>query len=437
MSYNGQPTSEGGAELRPDLADGLPEVSPDGLTWTFRLKPGIRYAPPFADREIVASDFVRALERVFAPANPSWAEAFDSPVLGSSAHYYEPLIEGTTAFREGKAGSISGLEAPDDRTLVVHLTEPAGDLGVRFALASTAPIPPGAADGHDDGYGPYLAASGPYMLERYVPGATITLVRNPSWDAATDGLREAYVDRIEIAFLEVDTAFRKLEAGELDLVFDVSPQPEVVARFRSDPDLADNVTFFFMDGIGYVTLNIAQPPFDDVHVRKAVSLAVDKQALRQGAVPPEPWVPVTRATHIAPDFLQNNLLLEYDPYATPDDRGDLDAARAEMAQSRYDADGDGRCDGSACSGVRAITSTDPTWREPTESVRARLTELGIELDFSESDFVYGELEPKRHVGLALRTGWVRDFPSGSRLLPRGLPQLEHPVLQRLPDRSEP
>ncbi len=54
MSYNGQPTSEGGAELRPDLADGLPEVSPDGLTWTFRLKPGIRYAPPFADREIVA-----------------------------------------------------------------------------------------------------------------------------------------------------------------------------------------------------------------------------------------------------------------------------------------------------------------------------------------------------------------------------------------------
>ena len=58
-SYNGRPTEEGGMELRPDLATGLPQVSADGLTWTFRLREGLRYAPPFDDTQIVALDVVR------------------------------------------------------------------------------------------------------------------------------------------------------------------------------------------------------------------------------------------------------------------------------------------------------------------------------------------------------------------------------------------
>jgi peptide/nickel transport system substrate-binding protein len=416
MSFNGQPTSQGGAELRRDLAREMPEVSADGLTWTFRIKPGIRYAPPHQDREIVAADFVRALERVLTPAHPSWEDT--SPILGAYASYYEPLIVGTTPFREGKARAISGLETPDDHTLVVHLAEPAGDLGIRFALPATAPIPPGAADGHDDGYGPFLAASGPYMIEEYLPRTSATLARNPSWDPDGDDLRKAYVDRIEIAFLDPETAFRELEAGELDLVFDVSPPPDLLDRFRSDPELEANVVTYPSDAVGWVTLNVAQPPFDDVHVRKAVSLAVDKRVLLEAsaAASPEAWV-YKRATHISPDFLQNNLLLDYAPYATPDDRGDLEAAAAEMALSTYDSDGDGRCDDAACSAVSSVTSSEPAWNEATESVRTRLAELGIELDVTESDFVFGELSPERHVALAVRTGWSRDFPGGSSYFP--------------------
>jgi peptide/nickel transport system substrate-binding protein len=417
MSFNGQPTEKGGAELRPDLAAGMPEVSTDGLTWTFHLKPGIRYAPPYEDREIVTADVVRAVERVFRPANPSFAESFGSALLGTYAGYYEPLIAGTTAFEDGRADSISGLETPDDHTLVVHLTRPAGDLGIRFALAATAPIPPGAADGHDNGYGPFLAASGPYMLEEYVPRRSITLVRNPSWDGAGDELREAYADRIEITLTDADTAFRKLEAGELDLVFDVSPRPDVIDRFRSDPELEHNVAVFPLDDTGYATLNIAQPPFDDTHVRKAFSLAVDKAVLREAikASLPEPWL-IKRATHIAPDFLENNLLLGYDPYETAGDRGDLEAARAELAQSRYDTDGDGRCDGPSCSGVKAIAPAGRSWREATQSVRARLAELGIHLVFTEVEGPLA-LSGERHVGLFLFTGWVRDFPSGTSFFP--------------------
>jgi peptide/nickel transport system substrate-binding protein len=416
MSFNGQPTSQGGAELRPDLAAGMPEVSPDGLTWTFRIKTGIRYAPPYDDREIVAADFVRALERGLAPAHPSYPDF--GPTLGSYSSYYEPLIEGTTAYREEQADSISGLETPDDHTLVVHLTQPAGDLGIRFALPATAPIPEGAAEGHEDGYGRFLAVSGPYMIEEYVPRASIALVRNPSWDPATDDLRRAYVDRIEIAFLDFDVASRKLEAGELDLVFDVPLGPEVIDRLQGDPEGEATVAVFPTDQILYVELNVAHPPFDDVHVRKAVNLALDKQALGDAVAASVP-VPVLigRATHFAPDFLENNLLLDYDPYATPGGRGDLEAARAEVAQSRHDTDGDGRCDGAACSGVRAITRADPAGRATAESVRTRLAELGIELELVETDDIYGELASERRAGVAPFAGWARDFPGGASFFP--------------------
>jgi len=416
MSFNGQPTSLGGAELRPDLADGMPEVAPDGLTWTFHLKRGQHYAPPYADREIVASDFVRALERVFTPTHPSYPDLGET--LGSYADYYE-IIEGTTAFKNGEADSISGLEARNDQTLVVHLTQPSGDLGIRFTLAATAPIPAGAADGHDDGYGPFLAASGPYLLEDYAQRASIVLVRNPSWDPAGDELREAYVDRIEIAFLDSDTAFRKLEAGELDLVFDVSPERELIDRFRSNPELQADVVAFPIDAFAYIGLNIAQPPFDDVHVRRAVNLAVDKQVLRRFATAFFPQFSIRRVKHVAPDFLENNLLLEYEPYATPGDRGDVEAARAEIAQSSYDADGDGLCDGPACSDVHAIAPSDPAWREAAASLRSRLAELGIELEFTETDDFLGEQArvPEQRTGVVLPLTWTRDFPAGGSYFP--------------------
>jgi peptide/nickel transport system substrate-binding protein len=146
FSYSGRATGQGGATLRPDLAAAQPRVSRDGLTWAFQLKHGLHYAPPFQAREIVAGDIVRALEREFR--------------LGADASYsfYYTVIEGTDAFAAHKADSISGLEVPDPYTLVVHLTQPTGDLGYRFSLAATAPIPAGADRGHDRDYGRYLVS---------------------------------------------------------------------------------------------------------------------------------------------------------------------------------------------------------------------------------------------------------------------------------------
>ncbi len=239
-----------------------------------------------------------------------------------------------------------------------------------MAMPTAAPIPPldgaelGAAEGHDKNYGRFLVASGPYMFEGseamdfsvpakdqaevagYVPGREIVLVRNPSWSADTDELRPAYPDRIEVSIGgDNDDLYNQVSAGEIDIVVDGIVPPDKIKEYQSDPELQDRLNVYPSDAVRYVSFNLAMPPFDDVHVRKAINWAFDKEGFRQlrgGATTGE------IAGHVMVNSLQNNLLADYDPYATPNAAGDIEKAQEEMAQSKYDSDGDGVCDDPAC-----------------------------------------------------------------------------------------
>jgi peptide/nickel transport system substrate-binding protein len=387
VNYRGATTEQGGAVLRPDLASALPEVSQDGLTYTFRLKPDLRYAPPYDDVPIKTPDIVRAIEYALGPK-----PVFESTLL--------LVVEGAGAFQGGDADTISGLETPDDRTLVVHLTERVGDLPERFALSITAPIPPGADLGHPE-LGRVPVSSGPYMLEGvesfdftrppskarlprgYVFNERVTLVRNPAW--GNDSLRGAYADRIELTVEgPPDAAAAKVDDGRLDFsIGQFMPTPQQLERYSSDPELEQRLFAHVGNGMRYVNLNVAVPPFDDIQVRKAVNLVIDKVALRTAA---RTGLGGRVAGHIAPDALLNNLLLDYEPYETRRHGGDLDAARREMAKSRYDRNGDGRCDAPVCKGLLApVRNDDPTNARLGEIVREDLSRIGIELNVKAFD----------------------------------------------------
>jgi peptide/nickel transport system substrate-binding protein len=430
-SYNGRPTEEGGMELRPDLATGLPEVSADGLTWTFRLREGLRYAPPFDDTQIVALDVVRALER-------------EARTGGPYAFYYS-VIRGFDDHQSGTADSIAGLETPDDRTLVVRLEQVTSDLAYRFSLAATAPIPEGADEGHERDYGRFLVASGPYMVEgsgdldfSVLPGrqepvagfapptlteagvveepGSLVLVRNPSWDP-TDQLRAAYPDRIELTIggRDNEEIARRVDAAEVDLDFSLGGSPfDQVAQYREDPALGDRL-FQYPNDTGFaVTMNLAAPPFDDVHVRRAVAYAMDKAALVEMVSRP-PHLPIGHtgevAMHVAPDALEGSLLRAFDPYAH-----DPEAARAEMRSSAYDRTGDGRCDAPACRNVRTLVLDLGVNAELAQAIRDDLAEVGIDLALQlrpPTSYFAASHDPREQIPLDIPSPWGKDYPEGA------------------------
>ena len=165
-------------------------------------------------------------------------------------------------------------------------------------------------------------------------------------------------DRIEttIGGTAEDIAL-KIDAGEMDLGLDAVPPANQVQQYTTDPDLKDRIHADPSDAVRFLEMNLANPPFDDIHIRKAMNWALDKQGflqLRGGPIFGE------IAGHIMVNSLENNLLQDYDPYATPDGGGDIQKAMEEVKLSKYDADGDGVCDATACKDVLTMSdSADP------------------------------------------------------------------------------
>jgi peptide/nickel transport system substrate-binding protein len=440
FSYVGASTRDGGAILHSDAAASLGQVSGDSLTWTIRLKPGLHYGPPLQTVEITAADFVRGIQRSLK-IDP-----------GSLAFF--GIIRGAAEFAHGTADSIAGLEILDADTLRISLTEPAGDLGARLTIAAAAPIPPnpsnpaasfGVAEGHDADYGRFVVSSGPYMVEAserldfskspaeqtpisgFVPGHSLTLVRNPAWRAPTDPLRPAYVDRIEISISGTKDEDAKLvDSGSFDFVMfsGVPPQapPDQVDRYRADPRLG-HVFIESRDFIRTIVMNVGVPPFDDLHVRRAVNYIIDKERLRElagGELVASP------AGHIALNSLENNLLLNYDPYATSNRSDALAKALAEMRLSKYAHDAEGRCTANVCQGVLAETfvpivavgAARQAEIKEAALIKSNLQEIGIGivvrvLQPSKED-PFADLDnPRSKLPMHLRVGFGKALLSGA------------------------
>jgi peptide/nickel transport system substrate-binding protein len=450
LSYNGKLAGDGGTTPLPDLATSLPTVSPDGLTWSFTIRSGIHYAPPLQTSEVVAGDFVRSIERALAPAPPAAAKAYGCQpgdpcqIGGFAASQLIGVIEGTAAYAAGDAATISGLETPSPNTLQVRLTKPSGDLAFLLALPAFAPLPEkpgdptaafGIAQGHDVDFGRgFGVGTGPYMVagagdidfslppeQQGSPSGigkrTITLVRNPSWDPATDNLRVGYPDQIVVRGVSdtdhdgeaVSEAEKMIEAGTGDLLFDWLASNDIVHRFEASPSLRDNVFVGQQDALTEMYLNLAVPPLDDIHVRRAINLAIDKRALE-----PLLFTPSQVASHIGPDGMENDLLLNYAPYG--DGSGDLRAAKAEMALSGYDRNHDGVCDATACGSVELATpSADFSGRvEMGPKIRDDLTPLGIHVDVQADDdeWISSAADPRAGVAMSL-WNFIKDYPAAT------------------------
>ena len=308
----------------PDIASGPPQVSADRRTYTFRLRAGVRYAPP-VNREVTAQDFITAIQRLYDKKSPSFGQ------------YYSDLIAGISPFGAGKASRISGLTAPDARTLIITLDQPAGDLLSILALPYFAPVPGEYAAEYavGDNYDGHVVGTGPYTLDIYDPGRLIVLGRNPHWDPATDPLRKAWVDRIQVKLgVSISSIQQAIEREEADLSLSSHVPQARIEALRADPERSRRLSVNTTGWLLYLVLGThpAAGAIADVRVRQAVNYAIDKVAYRDAIAGRYAATGELASTIMAPGSLGYR---PYDLYPTPGGRGDPAKARALLAEAGY------------------------------------------------------------------------------------------------------
>jgi peptide/nickel transport system substrate-binding protein len=347
---------EGERSLRPvpDLADGPYELSADGRTYTFRIRRGVRYAPP-VDREVAAADFIYAIERQVDPDHPS-------------PNPYARLIRGVDDFAAGRARTISGLRAPDAHTLRITLDQPASDFPSILTLPFFSPVPKEHASRYRPGrdYGQHLVASGPYRLKQYKPGRLIELVRNEHWDPRTDPLRSAWVDRVSVTIGRSEAEIQQaIEAGEADLNLDAVPPPVGdLQRLFDDPALSRRLAVETTGCVHYLTMQMDAGPTRSLLVRQAVNYAIDRQAVVLAIGGPYAGAPAT--TILSPTLAGHS---GFDLYPSQDAAGDPDKARELLARAGHPNGVD----------LTYVGQSSPKWKALYEVLRSSLGRAGIRL----------------------------------------------------------
>jgi peptide/nickel transport system substrate-binding protein len=403
-----------GNELQPDLATEVPQPTDNGLTYTFKLKPNIKFGPP-VNRAITSKDVAYAFQRINT-----------QPLAAQYGFYYFGVVKGMDGKAKSAETKVSGIETPDDQTIIFRLEKPTGDFGFRLALAATAPIPQEVAKCHTKAgdYGRYVIASGPYMIQGsdqlkidscdaqkpisgFDPSKKLYLVRNPNYDQASDTLRKNYVDGIKIDIdTNLDDIFNKIDSGALDGNFTDDPPATVLQRYSTDANKRNQIHANSGDRTWYLTMNWITPPFDDIHVRKAVNHAIDKQALLRA------WggqIAGDIATHIAPPTVLNDKLgSDYNPYPFDEAK-----AKEEMKQSKYDTNKDGVCDASQCKNLVMINRNVSPWTQMEPVVVSGLEKIGLQVKPRElaSSAAYTTIQTvKNKIPIALNAGWGKDYP---------------------------
>jgi peptide/nickel transport system substrate-binding protein len=320
-SWDINKTGEAHSIPAPDLADGPAKVSGNNTVFSFKLRDGVGWAPP-ATGDVKGEDFVYAVERLFDKTNPSPGQS------------YALLIKGADQFASGKAKTISGLKVDGD-TITFTLNKPAPDFLSIVSLPFFAPVPRAYASKFQVGpeYGKHIVGSGPYTLKSWTPEKSIELVRNPNWDPATDPLRKAWVDKIEMRIgLEPEAIQQAIERGDADFSLDAQPPNSALQRLSTDPQLKKRFAVESTGCIRYFVLgtNKGAGAIADVRVRQAINYAIDKiaiQRVRGGPLAGDP-----ASTILTPPLLGYQ---KYDLYPTPDNKGDVAKAKQLLAEAGY------------------------------------------------------------------------------------------------------
>lgn len=247
---------EGNTDLQPALAESW-EPSDDGLTWTFHLKQGVKFhdGTDF-NADAVVFNFNRWMDK-------------ENPYHTGDFPYYGYMFGG---YKGDEGHVIKDVVAKDENTVVVHLNTPLGPFLNNLAMSPFAIASPTAVKKYGENFGENPVGTGPFVFKEWARNDKIVLEKNPNY------YKKGYPLLDELIFKSIpdnSARFIALQSGDIDMMDGVNPDDVTTARTND----ALQVWLRPSMNVGYLAFNTQKAPFDDVRVRRALNMAVNKQAL--------------------------------------------------------------------------------------------------------------------------------------------------------------
>ena len=383
-------------------------VSDDGLVWTFTMRDGLKWSD---GSDLTAKDFEYSFKRLAAPDTAApYAETVVGMIDGYADATGNPDADGNTT-TEPDFDALNVVASEDGKTLTVTLSYPCAYFDKLAAFAAMSPVQQATVEANGDAWctaPDTFVCNGPYYISEWVPSERIVLAKNPNYVGGWD-TSKIVSDTITLLLLEDSSAaYAAYNSGEAQLVKDV-PTDEIPSLTKAE-DGGD----FYVDtilGTYYISLNDQKEPFTDPNVRKALSLAIDRDyvanTIMQGTYTPA-------YNMVGPGIVDESGMF-YDnandgkTYISDDYEANLEAAKQALADAGY-PNGEGFP-------TIEYSTNDAGYHTPVaEYLQQAWGELGITVNINKVE--WASFTPLRRAGDydASRNGWVMDYNDPSNML---------------------
>ena len=382
------------------------EASEDGLTWTFTMRDGLKWSD---GTDLNAKDFEYSFKRM---VDPNTAAPYAETCLGMIDGFEEaagfPDADGNPT-AEPNPDALNVKASEDGKTLTIVLSYPCSYFDKMAAFATMSPVQQATVEANGDSWctsPDTFVSNGPYMITDWTPSERIVLTKNPNYVGGWDSSK-IVSDTITLLLLEDSSAsYAAYNSGEAQLVKDV-PTDEIPSLTKAE-DGGD----FYVDtilGTYYVSLNLQRDAFKDAKVRKALSLAIDRDYVANT---------IMQGTYSAADSIVGPGIVDESgyfhdngnaPYISADYEANLAEAKKLLEEAGY-PNGEGYP-------TIEYSTNDAGYHVPlAEYLQQAWGDLGITLTINKME--WSSFTPARRAGEydVARNGWVMDYNDPSNML---------------------
>ena len=377
------------------------EVSPDGLTWTFTMRDGLKWSD---GTDLNAKDFEYTFKRI---ADTNVAAPYAETVIG--------MIEGYKDAIDSKNPEKLNVKASDDgKTLTIKLAYPCSYFDKIVAFGTMSPVQKATVEKNGDSWATKpetYVCNGPYTITEWTPSEKIVCKKNENYKGGWDSSKIVN-DKLTFLLLEDSSAsYTAYTGGTAQLIKDVPT--EEIPTLKKDKKDEFNVDPIL--GTYYLSMNLNKAPFNNKNVRKALSLAIDRDYVAN-TVMQGTYTPAYNYVGTGVDDVETGKFLENSKaanggktYISEDYKANLEEAKKALAEAGYP-------EGKGFPTITYSTNDTGYHKALAEYLQQVYKDLGITMNIDIVD--WSSFTPKRRAGEyeMARNGWVMDYNDASNMI---------------------